>query len=118
MNEILRDAYIDDNQRGVDRWNRFIREEEVDFTLTLPSRRFNRKMGIHSGQPFDPEGNPVTPEEFEAMRDKWLPTEGDRTYVKSVMTQVLERGKIAQWLAPPARGINGQPFDFEYIRRV
>ena len=22
MNEVLRDAYIDDNQRGVDRWNK------------------------------------------------------------------------------------------------
>ena len=35
MNEVLRDAYVDDNQRGVNRWNKTIREEGIDFTLTL-----------------------------------------------------------------------------------
>jgi len=34
------------------------------------------------------------------------------------MHPVLEPGKIAQWIAPPARGINSQPFDYEYVRRV
>jgi len=34
------------------------------------------------------------------------------------MQPVLERGKMAQWIAAPPRGINGQPLDFEYIRRV
>lgn len=116
MNEVLRDAYVDDNQRGVDRWNKTIREEEVDFVLTLPSRRFNRTLGIHTGRHFDPQGNPVTEEEFNARRDEWLPNAADKEYIKSLMHQVLERGKIANWLAPPARGINSQPFDFEYIR--
>jgi hypothetical protein len=23
---------------------------------------------------------------------------------------------VANWIAPPARGINGQPADFEYVR--
>ena len=118
MNEILRDAYVDDNQRGVDRWNKVIREAGVDFELRLPSRRFNRKMGIHSGHCFDPEGNPITEAEFEARREQWLPGESDRMYIKSLMHPVLEQGKIAQWIAPPARGINSQPFDFEYVRRV
>jgi len=118
MNEILRDAYVDDNQRGVDRWNKVIREAGVDFELRLPSRRFNRKMGIHSGHCFDPEGNPITEAEFEARREQWLPGESDRLYIKSLMHPVLEQGKIAQWIAPPARGINSQPFDFEYVRRV
>lgn len=116
MNEVLRDAYVDDNQRGVDRWNKTIGEEGIDFELTLPSRRFNRSMGIHTGRHFDPQGNPVTKEEFEARRDEWLPSAADKEYIKSLMHQVLEPGKIANWLAPPARGINGKPFEFEYIR--
>ena len=118
MNEILRDAYVDDNQRGVDRWNKVIREAGVDFELRLPNRRFNRKMGIHTGQGFDPEGNVIGQEEFEARRDEWLPCDADRTYVKSLMQPVLEPGKIAQWIAPPTRGINSQPFEYEYVRRI
>ena len=34
----------------------------------------------------------------------------------SLMQPVIERGKMAGWIAPPARGINGQPADFEYVR--
>jgi len=118
MNEVLRDAYVDDNQRGVDRWNKILHDEEIDFELQLPNRRFNRKMGIHSGHFFDPHGKPIGEEEFNARRDEWLPNQADKDYVKSLMVQVLEPGKIANWLAPPARGINGKPFDFEYIRKV
>jgi benzoyl-CoA 2,3-dioxygenase component B len=118
MNEVLRDAYVDDNQRGVDRWNKIIREEGLDFEIRLPSRRFNRKMGVHSGQSFDPQGNPITAEQFEAKRGEWLPTASDKVHVKGLMQPVLEPGKMAHWLCPPARGINGQPLDFEYVRRV
>jgi benzoyl-CoA 2,3-dioxygenase component B len=32
------------------------------------------------------------------------------------MAPVVELGKFASWIAPPARGINGQPIDFEYVR--
>jgi benzoyl-CoA 2,3-dioxygenase component B len=27
-------------------------------------------------------------------------------------------GQIANWIAPPRKGINGQPFDFTYVKRV
>ena len=30
---------------------------------------------------------------------------------------VVEPGKIASWIGPPTRGINGQPLDYEYVRR-
>ena len=33
----------------------------------------------------------------------------------SLMQPVIEPGKVANWIAPPARGINGQPVDFEYV---
>jgi benzoyl-CoA 2,3-epoxidase subunit B len=118
MNEVVRDAYVEDNQRGVDRWNRIIRESGVSFELRLPSRRFNRKMGMYAGHFFDPDGNPISDETFDARRHEWLPTESDRTYVQSLMQPVLERGKMAHWIAVPASGINGKPLDFEYIRKA
>jgi benzoyl-CoA 2,3-epoxidase subunit B len=118
MNEILRDAYVEDNERGVERWNKFIQEGGVNFTLKLPSRRFNRKMGIYAGQTFDPNGRPISQDDFERGRDGWLPSEADRLYVKSLMRPVLEPGCMANWIAAPARGINGQPIEFQYIRRA
>ena len=118
MNEVLRDAYVDDNQRGVDRWNKIIRDAGIDYELRLPSRRFNRKMGIHTGHCFDLDGQPITEEQFNDRREEWLPTEQDKSYVKNLMQPVLEPGKMAHWIAAPARGINGKPIDFEYVRRA
>jgi benzoyl-CoA 2,3-dioxygenase component B len=54
--------------------------------------------------------------EWEARKHQWLPGEADEAYVKSLMRPVIEPGKIANWIAPPLRGINGQAFDFEYVR--
>jgi benzoyl-CoA 2,3-dioxygenase component B len=118
MNEVLRDAYVDDNQRGVDRWNQMIKEAEIDYELRLPSRRFNRRMGVHSGHWFDPAGNPMAQEAWEARQHEWLPGPADKEYIRQLMHPVLERGKMAHWIAAPPRGINGQPLEFEYIRRV
>ncbi len=118
MNEVLRDAYIDDNQRGVDRWNRMIAEAGVSYTITLPSRRFNRTMGIYAGHHFDPVGSQISAGEWERRKDDWLPNEADRVYVKSLMLPVLELGKMANWIAAPERGVKGQPIEFEYIRLV
>jgi benzoyl-CoA 2,3-dioxygenase component B len=55
-------------------------------------------------------------DEFERRRADWLPTVEDREYVRSLMTPVTERGKIANWIAPPKTGVNRQQFDFEYVR--
>jgi benzoyl-CoA 2,3-dioxygenase component B len=57
----------------------------------------------------------LAPEEFAARRGEWLPTEKDRARNAELMQPVYEPGKIAGWIAPPAKGINGQPPDFEYV---
>lgn len=116
LNEVLRGEYVSDCERALARWNKFIREEGVDHELTLPSTRFHRHMGEYSGHSFDPAGNLITVEEFEAHRAAWLPTMEDREYVRSLMIPVTEPGKIANWIAPPAVGIKGKPFEFEYVR--
>jgi len=118
MNEILRDAYIDDNQRGVDMWNKTIAEHGIDLRLALPSRRFNRRIGIYADLCFSPAGEPVSRQEFERRQDDWLPSEADRTYVKSLMQTVHEPGRMANWIAAPTKGIDGKPLTFEYVRLV
>ncbi len=116
LNEVLRAEYIKDCQRGVDRWNKTIAEEGVDFVIRLPSNRFHRQIGIYAGHAFDPDGKPMSMDQWQARRGEWLPDAPDEVYVKSLMQPVTLPGKIAGWIAPPAKGINGQPEQFEYVR--
>ena len=116
MNEILRDNYIDDCQRAVDKWNRTLEKGGLSDRLSLPHRRFHRKQGIYSGLHFAPDGKPLTEAEWQARKNDWVPSASDIAYVESLMKPVTERGKIANWIAPPTRGINGQAFEFEYVR--
>jgi benzoyl-CoA 2,3-dioxygenase component B len=116
MNEILRDAYVDDCDRGVQRWNKTLDKYGIADRLALPHRRFHRAIGAYSGAKFDPRGNMVSEEEWNRRQGEWLPSEADRAYVQSLMHAVTEPGKIAGWVAPPPRGINGLPFEYEYVK--
>jgi benzoyl-CoA 2,3-dioxygenase component B len=116
LNEVLRGEYVHDCERALARWNKFIAEEGVDYKLRLPSTRFHRHVGEYAGHFFDTDGELIAEEEFERRRAEWLPTLEDREYVRSLMHPVTEPGKIANWIAPPAAGIKGRPFDFEYVR--
>ena len=51
MNEVLRDAYVDDCQRGVDRWNKRLVEAGVQGRLRLLSKPFYRDIGIYADMP-------------------------------------------------------------------
>jgi benzoyl-CoA 2,3-epoxidase subunit B len=117
MNEVLRDWYVGDCENGVTRWNKILERNGLSDRLYTPSRRFNRGIGIYAGFRFDPQGNPVSQEEWDARRNDWLPTPQDKEYLMSIMAKaVYETGKFANWIAPPGRGINRQPLDFEYVR--
>jgi benzoyl-CoA 2,3-dioxygenase component B len=117
MNEVLRDEYVEDCQRGVDKWNRMIASHGVSFQLELPHRRFHRAIGVYAGMHFDPKGNPVSKETWDAQRDEWLTSDADRAYLRSIMAKpVFEPGKVAHWISPPKQGIKGRPIDFEYVR--
>jgi benzoyl-CoA 2,3-dioxygenase component B len=116
MNEILRQDYTKDCQRGVDRWNKTIAGTGIDFELRLPSPRFHRHIGTFRDAFVDVQGNVLTDEQWQKRRNEWLPTQEDDDFVSSLMKPVVEPGKIAGWIAPPAKGINGQPFELEYVR--
>jgi benzoyl-CoA 2,3-epoxidase subunit B len=117
LNEVLRDWYVEDCRSGVERWNKKIAGHGIDFRFELPDRRFHRQIGVFSGLHFDPSGRQLSADEWERRRSEWLPSDGDTAYVKSLQAApVYERGKFANYIAPPLRGINHQAIDFEYVR--
>jgi benzoyl-CoA 2,3-epoxidase subunit B len=115
LNTDLRREYISDCQNGVNRWNKILDEAGLERRLRLPHVAFNRKVGAFAGIEAAPDGTRLPAGEWERRQGEWLPTETDRTYVRSLMQPVYQRGKIASWLAPPRAGINGQPFDYDYV---
>jgi len=116
LNEVLRDDYITDSRGGVARWNRVLEKAGVDFRLTTPHKAFNRKIGTLSKVRVSPDGKLLSEQEWNANLDQWLPSASDRAFVASLMGRVTAPGKFANWIAPPATGINRQPVDFEYVR--
>jgi benzoyl-CoA 2,3-dioxygenase component B len=116
LNEVLRDDFIKDSAGGVLRWNKVIEKAGLSFRLTLPHKAFNRHIGTFAGIRVSPDGRAISEAEWALNVNDWLATEEDRAYVASLMGRVVETGKYANWIAPPAIGINKQPVDFEYIR--
>jgi benzoyl-CoA 2,3-epoxidase subunit B len=116
LNEVLRDDYIADSVAGVGRWNRVIEKAGIPFRLVTPHKAFNRNIGALAGVKVSPDGRVINDAEFNARHDDWLPSGNDRAFVASLMGRVSDAGKFANWIAPPAMGINRQAIDFEYIR--
>ena len=85
LNEVLRDWYVGDCQAGVDRWNKRVLEAHgMSDRIALPSRKFNRKVGVYAGTHFDPLGNPLTSEEWDRRKYEWLPSPEDKAYLHSI----------------------------------
>jgi benzoyl-CoA 2,3-dioxygenase component B len=93
-----------------------IAEAGYDFRFALPSPRFHRSVGLWAGIKTDPQGRPVSAEEWTARHRDWLPSSEDRAFVAALMQRVTEPGKIAGWLAPPEIGIDNLPANYEYVR--
>ena len=116
MNAVLLDNYLEDCDRALMRWNKTLADAGHSYRLYIPSRRFNRNMGIYAGHRFSPTGELLDEDKWNKHVSTWLPTKADYAYVKSVMKPCFEVGKIANWIAPPRTGINRQGFDYEYVR--
>jgi benzoyl-CoA 2,3-dioxygenase component B len=116
LNEKLRDDYVKDALAGIERWNRIIEKTGVGVRLKAPHKAFNRKIGPLSAVRIDPEGNVMSEADWTHRHLQWLPSSADRAFVASLMGRVAEPGRFANWIAPPARGINNQPPEFEYVR--
>jgi benzoyl-CoA 2,3-dioxygenase component B len=116
INECLRDEYISDSQRGVERWNKIIEQHGLACPLTLPHRGFHRRIGTLAGIDVSPDGRILSAEAWKRHQQEWLPSAEDQAFVASLMQPVTEPGKMAPWIAPPPRGIHGQPIDFAYVK--
>jgi len=111
MNEVLRDWYVGDCAAGVVRWNRILESHGMSDRLRLPDRKFHRGIGMYSGFHFDPNGVPLSAEQWE-KRKVPLAAVGGRYRVpaqQSWTSRCFEPGKFANYIAPPRRGINQQP---------
>jgi benzoyl-CoA 2,3-dioxygenase component B len=67
--------------------------------------------------PADPHGRIIPREDYERRLEDWIPSERDRAFVHSLMQKVMAPGKIAAWIAPPERGINSLPVEYEYVKQ-
>ena len=116
LNEVLRDDFVRDSLSGVERWNRRIEKTGVASRLMLPHKAFNRRIGTLSGVSVSPDGEVLSREAWDERAGEWLPSDADRAFVASLMGRVVEPGRFAGWIAPPASGIDGKGADFEYVR--
>ncbi|MGH8946433.1 MAG: benzoyl-CoA 2,3-epoxidase subunit BoxB [Acidimicrobiia bacterium] len=116
LNARLRDDFIEDCMGGIRRWNREIGEQGIEFEINLPHVAFHRAIGEFADLSVTPEGKVITEDEFEASRTDWLPTDEDQKYIESLMQPHFEPGQFASWIAPPGKGIDQKPTDFEYVK--
>lgn len=116
INEVMRESYMKDCGIGLKRWNRTIERAGHGFRLVLPSPHFRRSIGIWAGQQVTPESKLVSREEYAKRLGGWIPIASDKAFIRSLMERVVEPGKMAAWIAPPERGINNLPVDYEYVK--
>ena len=116
LNEVLRDHFIRDSEAGIGRWNRVIEKSDLPNRLTLPHKAFNRRIGSLAGIHVSPDGRAIAEVDWNSRVRDWMPTDGDRAFVASLMTRVIEPGEYASWIAPPRVPVNEQPIDLEYVR--
>ena len=117
LNARLRDDFMQDCLGGISRWNKEIASHGVDFEVTLPHVAFNRSIGEFGDLNVSPGGKLVSAAEWDASRDKWLPTSDDRAFIEGIMEpRYMTPGEFASWIAPPSRGIDHKPMDYEYVR--
>ncbi|MBI4291048.1 MAG: benzoyl-CoA 2,3-epoxidase subunit BoxB [Betaproteobacteria bacterium] len=116
LNERLRDDYIKECAGGVARWNKVLQKAGIGFELKLPHKAFHRRIGIFADAHVSPDGRVVSEAEWTHHSRDWLPTQADRDFVVTLMGRVTEAGKYANWISPPARGVDNKPADFEYVR--
>ena len=117
MNEVLRDWYVGDCEAGVERWNKIFERHGMSDRLRLPDRKFNRGIGMFSSLHFDPAGAPLSDERVGAAQARVAAGAGrPRVPAQHHGEPVYEPGKFANYIAPPLRGVNRMPIDFEYVR--
>ncbi|MGD2100903.1 MAG: benzoyl-CoA 2,3-epoxidase subunit BoxB [Acidimicrobiia bacterium] len=117
LNARLRDDFMEDCLGGLGRWNKEIASHGIDYEITLPHVAFNRDIGEFGELHVSPGGDVLSDSEWDSSRDQWLPTPDDRAFIEEIMQPRYQSpGEFASWIAPPSRGIDQKPLDYEYVR--
>jgi benzoyl-CoA 2,3-dioxygenase component B len=116
LNMRLRDDYVSDCAKGVDRWNKAIEKTGVQFRLELPHTGFHRHIGEFKDIHVTPKGVIVDGATWARTRDEYLPSSKDGEFITSLMRPVVQPGAFASWIAPPKVGIDNKSGDFEYVK--
>lgn len=116
LNMRLRDDYTEDCAKGVERWNKIIAKEGVNFRLELPHVAFNRRIGEFRDINATPKGVLISDAEWARTKDQYLPSKDDGDFIHSLMQPAKEPGQYASWIAAPKLGIDNKPGNFEYVK--
>jgi benzoyl-CoA 2,3-dioxygenase component B len=116
LNMRLRDDYVVDCAKGVERWNKIIEKTGVKFRLELPHVAFHRHIGEFKDVKVSPQGQAIPDTTWDKEKDHWLPSKEDGEFIEGLMKPVVEPGQFATWIAAPKVGIDNKPGDFEYVR--
>src|SRR3712207_9493994 len=97
----LRDDYVADCAKGVERWNKIIEKTGVKFRLQLPHVAFHRHIGEFKDVKVSPEGKAIHDPTWARSKDACLASTEDGDFIAHQMTPKLETGKLAGWIAVP-----------------
>ena len=81
--------------------------------ISIPSEKFNRRIGIWKGQTFTVDGEPIEREKYKEYVASVTPTAKDRAFLADVfkerdwITQKKVDDKEREWLAGPSGGDGG-----------
>jgi benzoyl-CoA 2,3-dioxygenase component B len=79
LNTDLRREYIADCQNGVTRWNKILDSAGLPQRLRLPHVAFNRKVGAFAGIEASPDGEQLTPDQWQQRKGAWRSTNAARS---------------------------------------
>ncbi|MGI8927802.1 MAG: benzoyl-CoA 2,3-epoxidase subunit BoxB [Tepidiformaceae bacterium] len=116
LNMRLRDDYVEDCRRGVERWNKIIEDAGFELRLHLPHVAFHRQIGEFRNVKVSPAGEILDEETWTKKRGEWLPTEADAGFIAGLMQPETRPGHYGRWIAAPRAGIDNRPGNFEYVR--
>ena len=118
LNTDLRREYIADCSGGVKRWNRILADAGLPQRLYLPHIAFNRKVGAFAG-------HRGLPRRREAYRGRMGAAHGAvaadrhrqdiRPFPDAAGVRAWQDRCLGRTPARCSRGINGQPFDYDYV---
>lgn len=91
LNETARNHYHKEVLSIIENFNTLLPKDAQK--LSAPDIRFHRNIGDFSGQPYDAEGNKLSPQEYEQYCTTWLPNDQDERNLASIFAE-------KDWITP------------------